>query len=523
MNAAVPLHVVEPSDAKVLTGDGGRYEIPRVDRESLAFLDDGTLLIVHGQELEQNVMAFMDDLTRKGVAYDLKPCSLEEIRRWYDGAQPGSLGGPKSRTQGTKPDVERQAQAIDIFGRAKAIGASDIHIVGNHASDLCELLFRVHGLLEPYETAPGKPFIVDELVSGRELRAAIYSGMCDVARATFQPGNPQDARVAERFVKKLGLYGARVATGPLDKGQQMVIRLFEKRDLSTLTLEQLGYLPEQAKIQYDVSEQRRGMTFIAGETGSGKSTTLQLTMARTIRHHRGQLHVLGLEDPPENEVPGMRHYPIKNGDWAGAIANAMRLDPDIMMIGEIRDLLSAQAAFRAALAGHGVRTSVHTNGPWSTLTRLADLGVEKYLWSDWGLVKVSMHQGLVPTLCPYCRIPWADLKHCNWLADVSAEQIARIERHVNADQVYLCNPQGCAHPKCHKGHDGRTVIARVVAINAKNMGVYLQRGGAAANDYWINEEGGITHTAHLRVRINEGRVDPIVGERMIAHLDDIYD
>jgi type II secretory ATPase GspE/PulE/Tfp pilus assembly ATPase PilB-like protein len=506
MNAAVSFPVEAPLRAKILHASN-----------EFALTDTGKLYIAHGHDLDENVMAFKDDLRRRRVSYQTVSCSLEELRRLSSDSKHDNEG-----VEIRKVTPQRQEQVKEIFAAATRLRASDIHFIGNSSEDLCRVLFRVHGILEPHEAAPGKPYVVEERGIGAELRAAVYAGMSDVAQAVFRPGVPQDARMAEQYVKEFGLYGARIATCPLDKGQLMVCRLLTHMP-ADMTMAGLGYLPEQVAINDEMAEYKRGMVIVAGETGAGKSTTLALQMRMLIERHKGQIHVLTLEDPPENLISGANQYPIREGDWPGAIKNAMRLDPDVMMIQEIRDLPSAQAAFRAALTGHGVRTTLHANGPFSILSRLADLGLDRWQYTDPSQVRALMHQALAPVLCDECKIPWGDLSKLDWLSHTSTKQRERIESKVSGDKVFLRNPSGCRAPGCHKGHKGRTVVARVVKTTAQMFKVYINHGPMAANEHWVREEQGITHSEHLRRLIEQGKVDPILGEHTICKLDDMYD
>lgn len=516
MNANVAMHPNPTDEPKLLTAPGASMAIPPDQRDMFAYFSDGRLLVADGQDLEQHVLAFVDNLDRQGRRHTIESCTLDKLREIYGSTN--HHGGGAETIQFT---AQRQEQAIDILDVAhNKHGASDVHLVGDYGRNRFEVFFRIHGELHPYEPQRGKPFVTDESVYGIQLRTAIYVGLTDVAHPTFRPTVAQDARIAEKYVKRIGLYGARVATTPVDKGQRMVIRLLANPRVTTY--EELGYLPEQVAIYQEQSASKNGMGIICGETGSGKSTTLQLQMNMLIKNYRGRIHVVTLEDPPEYEIVGATQIPTY-GHFEEAIKSAMRLDPDVLMIAEIRDRPSASAAFRAALTGHGVRSTLHANGPFSALTRLADLGVEPYLYLDPTLLRYAAHQFLLPVLCEHCRISWEDLARADWLYVPDAQR-RRIDRHAGEGSVYLRNPEGCSAPGCAYGHTGRTVIARVVKLNQALMDAYAKGGAVHANEVWVKEQGGITHTAHLAARVREGRIDPLVGERFIgANLDSIYD
>lgn len=512
---AVPAPAIPLDDpkARVLTADGGDHNIAADLRDKLAFLSDGRLLVVNGSGFDPHVMAFIDDLNRKGIKFRRSSISLTELRKLYDGA------GTAVRTTSERPsrdeDAQNQEMVMDIITRSVSMDASDVHLIGN--DDVCRVRVRVYGLLEDYEVQRGQPIEFEE-TRGKKLRAAIYQGMCDVAQSTWKPLQPQDARMQETIVRRAGLYGARVATRPLDKGQLMVLRLLYSRGPS-FSLDTAGFLPAQIALLRKGVRAKQGLYVLGGETGSGKSTTLQAVMGEIHDYSRGGRHILTLEAPPEYPIRGANQTPVIDDDWSGAIKNAMRLDPDVLMIGETRDLDSAQGTFRAALTGHLVWTTVHANGPFAILQRVADLGMHEGMYADASLVRGLIHQYLVPVLCDDCKVPltkaWPSMG-----ARADAEALARIKHYCGGlDGIYVANPRGCSAEKCRHGHKGRVVVARVVDVNQRLMDCFRSEGTAGANRMWLDEYDGISAVDHLVHHIKAGRVDPLIGESMVDTLD----
>ncbi|WPM83970.1 ATPase, T2SS/T4P/T4SS family [Apirhabdus apintestini] len=252
---------------------------------------------------------------------------------------------------------------------------------------MTNIKYRVDGELRRYQELSES--------DGNDICATIYQTMCDVAEPVFNPRRSQDARLMSSSLEKCGLYGGRIATRPTDSGLLMVIRLLYDRGSNNLELEHLGYTGEQVALINRMTARRFGINILSGPTGSGKSTTLECVLKRIIAQREGKAHVLTLEDPPEYRISGAVQTPIqcdKNDDdaisreWARAISNAMRLDPDILMCGEVRDLHSAVATFRAAMTGHGVWTTVHANDALAILTRLQDIGVSPAILTDASLL-----------------------------------------------------------------------------------------------------------------------------------------
>lgn len=489
--------------ARALTAQGELHEVPLEVREMLCFLETGDLLVVHGSQMDQYVLAFRDDIRRKGLKPSVRPCSLSELRDSY-ARSPPPIGGAKAEVTSRK-DSENQGKVYEIFEGAVKERASDIHI--HDDGKVCRIRIRVNGLMEDYA-----PLSEVRTEIGLELRATIYQGLCDIADTTFKPHMRQDARLKESFVQALGLYGARVATCPQDKGQMMVIRLLYSKAGENWNLERLGYLPEQAAPISAMTENKHGIHIFAGATGSGKSTSLEVLITRLIRNFNFQLHVLTLENPPEYKIQGARQTPIVNDDFVGAIKNAMRLDPDVIMIGEMRDFVSAQAAFQAALTGHGVWTTLHANDPFAILQRLDELKLDPGLYSDASLVRGLIYQCLVPIICNQCRIPMSKIAH-----SLSAEKKARISEYCGNEGIYFQNEEGC--PECRKGFKGRSVVAEVVSPTQDLMDMFRTQGKAVARRSWIVDHQGITRATHLALLIRQGLVDPVIGEAMVSRLD----
>lgn len=505
MNALIRPTEAEPeTPPHALTAQGEQYEVTPELREMLCYLDTGDLLVVQGSTMDPYVLAFRDDLRRKGLTPKVRPCSLAEVREHY--ARSPSTHGKAISAADERRQGEAQRKVLEVFAGAVRENASDVHFFDEE--DLCRIRIRVNGLLEDYAPLPAVPAHI-----GLEMRAAIYQGMCDIADTTYKPHQPQDARLKESIVRSINLYGARVATRPLDKGQMMVCRLLHRKAGEHWTLERLGYLPEQAALISAMTENKHGIQIFSGATGSGKSTSLEVLITRLIRHFKHQLHVLTLENPPEYKIAGARQTPVIGDDWTGGIKNAMRLDPDVIMIGEMRDFLSAQAAFQAALTGHGVWTTLHANDPFAILQRLDDLKLDPGLYADASLVRGLIYQSLVPILCEHCKVSFREKA-----AKLPAALAERVRHYCDGDEgVYTINEAGCDH--CRKGLKGRSVVAEVVSPTQDMLDAFRAKGKAAARAEWLTNHHGITRAAHVTKLIRAGLVDPLHGESMVCRLD----
>ena len=491
------------ANARVLSGDKGLYPASEALRDKLCLLDtqdgDGTyvLLCLQGHRLDNDVMAYEDDLQRKRVA---KPVvrfeSLTTIRAIYTGVQPAAARDIDTSAM--------QKRALAAIADAAKVGASDVHLIIK--SDIAFIRRRVNGRLEDYADLDGQ--------LGRQLAACIYTSMCADASPTYEPAETQDGRLKPEFVAQSNLFGARIATHPTRDGQLMVIRLLHKRSKKASLLD-LGYLPEQQALIERLTKKVSGINIFSGPTGSGKSTSLQVLFEELIEHFGFTLNPLTIENPCEYEIRGAIQTPLlKDGSWARSVKSMMRLDPDVLMVGEIRDEPSAAAAFDLAIAGHGIWSTTHANDAATILQRLSRLGLHPTEWSDATVLTGLINQCLVPTLCPDCKVPFDPARFTAYDADV----VVRVRRFCTPNTVFIAG-DGCA--KCRStGVAGRAVIAEVIAPNQEFMRLFREEGKAAAVAYWRTHLGGITKTDHLIRTINSGVVDPRHGENEVGLLDD---
>jgi len=274
-----------------------------------------------------------------------------------------------------------------LFAQAARDGASDIHI-------------------EPFETHSVVRFRVDgtlrDVVSPRKaLHAALVSRIKIMAHLDIAEKRlPQDGRIALRVGGRP--IDVRVSTLPTGHGERAVLRLLEK-EAGRLRLERLGMSPAILEQLDHLINQPHGIVLVTGPTGSGKTTTLYAALSRL---DASTSNILTVEDPIEYDLPGIGQTQVNakiDMSFAAALRAILRQDPDIIMIGEIRDLETAQIAVQASLTGHLVLATLHTNDAVSAVTRLTDMGVEPFLLSS-SLLGV-LAQRLIRLLCPQCKEP----------------------------------------------------------------------------------------------------------------------
>jgi general secretion pathway protein E len=272
-----------------------------------------------------------------------------------------------------------------IITNALEMRASDIHF--EPFENRLIVRYRIDGVLHEVESPP------------RRLSAAVISrikimAMLDIAERRL----PQDGRIRLRVQgKEIDL---RVSTVPTMHGESVVMRILDKGGVA-LDFKRLGFEDDTLQGFLDVLMEPHGILLVTGPTGSGKTTTLYTALDRL---NKPDVKILTVEDPVEYQMPGINQIQVKpqiDLTFANALRSIVRQDPDVIMIGEIRDLETAQIAVQSALTGHLVLSTVHTNDAASTVNRLLDMGVEDYLLTS--TVIGILAQRLVRTLCPVCK------------------------------------------------------------------------------------------------------------------------
>ncbi|ACT52139.1 GspE/PulE family protein [Methylovorus glucosotrophus] len=488
---------------KVLTAEGGEYDLPEELRHVMAFLDDGRLLVSKSHTFNPHVNAFVGKLERAGKHFQFVTVEMAVIAEVYKGAQAETKQAAHS---------DMQKVAFSLFEKAVKLRASDIHIRVS-GRDRTKILFRVHDDLE----LVGE----DTYENGLQLCTTIYHSMSSESDAVFLPQERQDARISDKDKLPKGLDGIRIATTPQVDGNVMVLRLLYNDTTENLDLTSLGYEKHQAEDVDVLKKKPTGIIVIGGPTGSGKSTTLQRVLASIIKESMGRKNVITVEDPPEYPITGAVQTPVTNADgdearsdaFQKAIRAAMRLDPDVMMIGEVRDSPSARLAIQGAMTGHQVYTTVHANSAFAILNRLIDLGVQMELLSDPSIVSGLICQRLLKVLCDHCKLPLDSAEVQKRYKESDIDRIMRIGR---LDQIFV-HGHGCDHCR-NTGLTGRTVVAETVATNEELMSFIRNNDRLGALEHWKRNMNGMTMLDHAVKKVLSGTVDPFQAEDIVGFL-----
>ena len=371
-------------------------------------------------------------------------------------------------------DMASEAPVIklvqELIFRAVEQQASDIHI--EPREDSVRVRYRIDGLLHTVETLP------------LSVRLAMSSRVKVMAELNIAERRlPQDGRI------KVNVRGRdidlRVSTMPTICGESVVLRILDRSNVA-LDYRALGFSGEELQTFERLLREPNGIILVTGPTGSGKTTTLYTALS-TLNDAKQKLFTV--EDPIEYQLAGVNQIAVNPRiglTFASALRSMLRQDPDIIMVGEIRDLETAEIAIRASLTGHLVLSTVHTNSAAATISRLLDMGAEDYLLAS--SLKGVLAQRLVRRLCPKCASP-------THLPETFVERLTQLRnpgrKTTGGHPPSLKKAAGC--PSCRNtGFSGRTAIYELLTLSDRMRDVIVQRGGERAIEDAAREDGMVT-------------------------------
>uniref|UniRef100_A0A7C2AVA1 Type II secretion system protein E n=1 Tax=Pseudomonas graminis TaxID=158627 RepID=A0A7C2AVA1_9PSED len=409
------------------------------------------------------------------------------IERYYGQGRSamGSLIETLDEHDGAKEDIEHlkdlasEAPVIRlvnlILQRAVEQRASDIHIEPFESQ--LKVRYRIDGVLHEAEAPPSSS------------SAAIISRLKIMARLDIAERRlPQDGRIMLRIQgKELDL---RVSTVPTSFGESVVMRLLDRQTVS-FDFPSLGMDGERLQNFLDVLENPHGILLVTGPTGSGKTTTLYTALSRLNTAER---KIITVEDPVEYQLEGINQIQVKPSiglDFAGALRSIVRQDPDVIMIGEMRDLETCRIAIQSSLTGHLVLSTLHTNSAAASITRLLDMGVESYLIAS--TVKGILAQRLVRRLDPLTRIAF----------EAPPELVAEhgLDRFTDQRPIMLYRP---ASELPGGGYHGRSAITELLVMNEELRGLLMRQADASTLEQAARRGG-------LRTLYEEGLRQAVAG------------
>ena len=405
-----------------------------------------------------------------------------------------------------------QKEFFALVAAAADQEASDIHIRHDGHSSLCDVRFRCHG--ELYEQSPIPQ------AKARTMMEAVFN-MCTESDAVYNPLEHQGAQIMVSDLKKVSKAGIPPRVNALrlqfdsltGSGRYLVARLIYTSQDEIQSLEELGYLPVQVRDWARIRERAAGICVIAGITGSGKSTTLGCVLELRNEEVEGARNIITVEDPVERVMSFASQMSVTNAfteeeraaAFTGAIKAAMRSDPDIAMIGEVRDRPSALLAFDMAMTGHQVWTTIHAIDSGTITQRLLDLGVEAAKVYNHEYITGLVAQKLLPVMCKNCRLSYGDALDQNVLDDFEKDAMDRVFGGDLASNVYFPSGRDCGAKNCRRGRSGRKVVAEILLPNSTYMEI-LRESPARAREYWRQQMEGISMPESALINIGLGEV-----------------
>jgi type IV pilus assembly protein PilB len=437
----IPLHVLERVVAIPYALADGTLHVAIADPGNIQAIDELRLATRHTLELgvgsRDDIEAEIRRLARASEAFGARAAVEEELEAVEEEEESDDL-----EVDDGISDAPLVRLVNSVIFQAAEDGASDVHFEPQEDSLLVR--FRVDGVLQEVQRIPKR------MMPGVLTRLKVLAKL-DIAERR----KPQDGRISLNAAAAGRMLDVRVATLPTVEGESIVMRLLDKSKRAP-TLEELGMSDEMRTQLEQLVRKPTGALLVTGPTGSGKSTTLYAALTEI---NRPEINIITVEDPVEYRLGGVNQVQInqKAGlTFATALRSILRSDPDVVMVGEIRDGETAKISIEAALTGHLVLSTLHTNDAPQALTRLGEMGVEPFLVG--AAVSAVLAQRLARKLCTHC---------CEMYTPSVDEMLkARVSPEVAAasDGMVFYRKKGC--PRCnHTGYKGRIGIYQLLAMS----------------------------------------------------------
>ncbi|MBR4926712.1 MAG: Flp pilus assembly complex ATPase component TadA, partial [Alphaproteobacteria bacterium] len=505
-----------------ITAPGGSYSISDSTRSMLALFSNGRYFVAETHKYDGPPLLFVTDTKRRRLQIGQPEyVPLPVINSIYEYAAQSKSKNVTEVDTGNQEQARMQRDFVTIVSKAASLHVSDIHII---VADHTTVMFRINGLMQvelEYNKEWGESFV----------RAAFASA--DISDANYAQNEYQAAqKVGKTALRGSGgklllprnVQGIRLQFNPIAFGTRYVVmRLLydEENAESAGDLSVLGFEPQETEMFYRLRAVPTGIVIVAGPTGSGKSTTLQRNMISMLQERNYELNLITVEDPPEYPIPGARQMPVTNAatedlkdrEFTKALSASLRSDPDALMIGEIRTLSAADLAFRGALSGHNVWTTLHANSAPAILMRLKDMGVEDFKLQDPSIMKGLLSQRLFRKICPYCRVSAKDQRD-----NPVVQRLHQAFGDIGVELSYLRGP-GCKHCE-FRGVKGRTVVGEFILPDATFLDLMLRGESKKALDYWVTELNGRTLKEAAQSRMLKGIIDIEEVERWTGLFND---
>jgi type IV pilus assembly protein PilB len=398
------------------------------------------------------------------------------------------------------PDIQQLEKDANAAPVVKLLNMVLLQAIKDRASDIhfepfeteFKIRYRVDGVL--YEMMPPPLQLARAVIS----RVKVMSSL-DIAETRL----PQDGRIELNIAGKP--VDLRVSTLPTMFGESVVLRVLDRSNVS-LDLEQIGLRPDELKTFRELLKKPNGIILVTGPTGSGKTTTLYSALQEA---NRVEVKIITTEDPVEYDIDGLIQVPINEEigvTFAKCLRSILRQDPDIILVGEIRDLETAQIAVEASLTGHIVFSTLHTNDAPSSVTRVTDLGLEPFLVT--ATLEAIIAQRLVRRICLRCRVEYEPSDEELYELELTRSEVSGRTFHYG---------KGCK--ECNgTGYRGRIAIFEMMLLNDRLRELIMQSASTAALRKVAQEEGMRTLRESGLLHIFDGitTIEEVVRETIAA-------
>ncbi|MFW5856128.1 MAG: GspE/PulE family protein [Bacillota bacterium] len=464
----LPENLARRFNAVPLGMDKERLKVAMVDPSDLVAIDD--IEITMGYKVEPYIASRAEIKKAISQIYSVADSDTTEIFASLDESQ-----------EDNEPALDELKQMVDeapivkltnlIISQAVQFNASDIHI--DPQENEVRIRYRIDGVLIPKMSAP--KYSQAALISRLKIIADL-----DITKRRI----PQDGRI-QLNVKGIKV-DMRVSTLPTIFGEKVVIRLLN-RDESLLNINKLGFSETNIKYFKDLIARPHGIILVTGPTGSGKSTTLCSALNEL---NSPEQNIITIEDPVEYQIKGINQVQANQTTgltFADTLRSILRQDPDIIMVGEIRDEETARIAIRAALTGHLVLSTLHTNDAVSSITRLLDMGLPAYMVASTIIGVVA--QRLVRRLCTGCKEDYEP--------GLEEQQLLNIEPGTT-----LYKPDHCK--RCTSGYKGRLAVHEILMVNNKIKDMIIKGANEQELKTQVVQDGMITLEEDGKAKVKQG-------------------
>lgn len=466
----LPDNIAKRYNAVPIRFDGEKLVVAMIDPLDTNAVDD--IMLMTGLEIE-TVMATETDIRRaiNRIYGSAEIAEADELASSIAEINIGELSNLEiGELEEEEISVDKLREMVDEAPIVKLVNQIIFHAISDRASDIhiepwpkeVVVRYRMDGILHEIMRIP--KHLLAPMVSRIKIMSAL-----DIAERR----RPQDGKIHLKYEGRD--FDLRVSTIPTVNGEKVVMRILDKSSVM-LGLDRLGFMPDiREKLEWLISKPY-GMILVTGPTGSGKSTTLYACLNKL---NQGTVNISTVEDPVEYQIQGINQVQVnpKAGvTFASALRAFLRQDPDIIMVGEIRDHETAQIAVEAALTGHLVLSTLHTNDAPSAATRLIEMGIEPFLVAS--AVVGVLAQRLARTICTACKEPYVPPK----------EALKDIGLAYTEEEIVFYKGRGCEVCK-GTGYKGRTGIHELLIVSDAAREVILRRGSANEIKRAVLEEG----------------------------------